>query len=155
MHTITREYTFAAAHRIEGHPKCGRIHGHNYRCEVLVTGPLDGSGMVIDFSLLDELIKPVFERLDHMYLYSSANINAECPYTRIALDRGDAVFVGQHSTAEIISRDIFHSVQAMLEFRTELKVIGVNLWETPKSCAIYRQAISMESEGYNTEVVTP
>ena len=40
---IFREFTFEAAHRLthvpEGH-KCARLHGHSYRVEIHVAGPV-------------------------------------------------------------------------------------------------------------------
>jgi len=65
-------FTFDAAHRLpkvpEGH-KCSRLHGHTFRVEVHVSGPVDESlGWVIDFGDLKKICKPVIEQLDHHYL---------------------------------------------------------------------------------------
>ena len=51
---IFREFTFEAAHRLthvpDGH-KCARLHGHSYRVEVRVTGPVgEQTGWVMDFA---------------------------------------------------------------------------------------------------------
>ncbi len=69
---IVREFTFEAAHRLpnvpDGHP-CGRLHGHSFRAEVSVIGPIDESmGWVVDFGEIDAAIAPVRARLDHHYL---------------------------------------------------------------------------------------
>jgi len=56
---------FAAAHRLPGHPKCGVVHGHNWKVEVWVHGDVDsGTGMVVDFGVIGELAR----RLDHKCL---------------------------------------------------------------------------------------
>jgi len=35
MHTIFKDFTFAAAHAIRGHTRgCQNLHGHNYRVRV-------------------------------------------------------------------------------------------------------------------------
>jgi len=65
-------FTFDAAHRLpnvpEGH-KCSRLHGHTFRVEVHVSGPVDEHrGWVIDFGDLKKICKPVIEQLDHHYL---------------------------------------------------------------------------------------
>jgi 6-pyruvoyltetrahydropterin/6-carboxytetrahydropterin synthase len=69
---IFKEFTFEAAHRlphvVAGH-KCGRLHGHSYRVEVHIGGPVDEhSGWVRDFADLSCAMRPVLERLDHYYL---------------------------------------------------------------------------------------
>ena len=63
---IVREYRFEAAHTLPWHPgKCSRIHGHSYRVEVAVRGPLDQRGVVMEFDELDHFVRPVIEELDH------------------------------------------------------------------------------------------
>lgn len=69
---IFREFTFEAAHRLphvpEGH-KCARLHGHSYRVEVHVAGPIgDVTGWVQDFGDLKAAFKPLEDQLDHHYL---------------------------------------------------------------------------------------
>ncbi len=71
-HRVFRELGFEAAHRLpyvpEGH-KCARLHGHSFRVEVHVGGPLDpGLGWVMDFADLKEAWQPVHDALDHRYL---------------------------------------------------------------------------------------
>ena len=61
--SITREYTWEMGHALFRHKgKCYRPHGHNYRMEVEVSGSVDEiTGMVVDFSDLDDVIKPHLE----------------------------------------------------------------------------------------------
>jgi len=61
-----------AAHRLpnvpEGH-KCARLHGHSFRIEVYIKGPLDDAqGWVMDFAELRRVFQSVFDQLDHHYL---------------------------------------------------------------------------------------
>jgi len=69
---IFREFTFDAAHRLEGLPeghKCARTHGHTYRLAVHVEGPLDPKlRWVFDFADLKRKTKAVIDRLDHHML---------------------------------------------------------------------------------------
>src|SRR5689334_12330168 len=70
--TISRAYTFEAAHRLpfvaDGH-KCGRMHGHSYSVTVAVTGTVHHrSGMVMDFADIDTIVKPLIAALDHCTL---------------------------------------------------------------------------------------
>jgi len=69
---IFRVFQVEAAHRLpnvpQGH-KCARLHGHSFRIEVHVTGPLDEQqGWVMDFADLRRTFQPVFDQLDHHYL---------------------------------------------------------------------------------------
>lgn len=69
---IFRQFTFEAAHRLpnvpDGH-KCARLHGHSYRVEVELTGPVDpGYGWVQCFGDLKAAFDPLIAQLDHSLL---------------------------------------------------------------------------------------
>jgi len=68
---IGRTYRFEAAHHLphlpEGH-RCRRMHGHGYRVDVVVRGPLDARGFVADFAEIDALLLPLIARIDHRVL---------------------------------------------------------------------------------------
>ena len=50
------------------HP-CARVHGHSFRVEVHVSGPLDPvQGWVQDFAEIERATEAVRARLDHRYL---------------------------------------------------------------------------------------
>jgi 6-pyruvoyltetrahydropterin/6-carboxytetrahydropterin synthase len=69
---IFKEFTFEAAHRLPNLPedhKCSRLHGHSFRVELHVSGPVDPQlGWIVDFAEIKRVFKPLFERLDHHYL---------------------------------------------------------------------------------------
>ncbi len=70
--TIFKKFHIEAAHRLphvpEGH-KCARLHGHTFRVEIHVTGPVgEQSGWVMDFARIKQAFQPLYERLDHHYL---------------------------------------------------------------------------------------
>ncbi|MEE1562483.1 MAG: 6-carboxytetrahydropterin synthase QueD, partial [Alphaproteobacteria bacterium] len=60
-----------AAHMLpevpEGH-KCRRLHGHSFRAEIHVTGPVDEKGWVMDFAEITQAWQPLHDVLDHHYL---------------------------------------------------------------------------------------
>lgn len=69
---IFKEFTFEAAHRLpnlpDGH-KCARLHGHSFRVELHVSGPVDETrGWIVDFGDLKAVFRPYREMLDHHYL---------------------------------------------------------------------------------------
>ena len=67
--SITKEYGWEMGHALWKHSgKCYSPHGHNYRMEVEVSGPVQESGMVLDFSDLDGWVKPLIEKyFDHSF----------------------------------------------------------------------------------------
>ncbi|APR99307.1 6-carboxytetrahydropterin synthase QueD [Pajaroellobacter abortibovis] len=69
---LVHEFRFEAAHRLPcvpaGH-KCARLHGHSFRIEVAVQGPVDeNTGWLIDFEQIHQAWEPLQEMLDHHYL---------------------------------------------------------------------------------------
>jgi len=69
---IFRVFQVEAAHYLpnvpEGH-KCRRMHGHSFRIEVHVSGPVDDDlGWVMDFADLKKIFQPTYDRLDHHLL---------------------------------------------------------------------------------------
>ena len=64
---VGREFHIDSSHVLPGHPKCGVMHGHTYRIEVLVEGP-DDAAMVLDFDELREVVDAFLEHLDHHHL---------------------------------------------------------------------------------------
>lgn len=79
--TVAKEYlTFSAAHfiTIAGH-QCERLHGHNYRVGVTVSGEVDReSGFVVDFGVIKQVVRPLIQAVDHRVLLPSRN--AEVSY---------------------------------------------------------------------------
>jgi len=52
------------AHFLPQHPKCGLLHGHTYKVELVIEGD-SRSGMVIDFADLKRAINEVLRHYDH------------------------------------------------------------------------------------------
>ena len=69
---ITQAFTFEAAHRLPKVPeshRCHRMHGHSYRVELVLEGPVDPeTGFVVDFFDVEAAFGPLLLRLDHYCL---------------------------------------------------------------------------------------
>jgi 6-pyruvoyltetrahydropterin/6-carboxytetrahydropterin synthase len=69
---LVHEFRFEAAHQLPKVPpghKCARLHGHSFRVELAVAGPVDeDSGWFIDFQRLFDAWKPLYDKLDHHFL---------------------------------------------------------------------------------------
>ena len=76
---IFKAFTLEAAHRLpnvpDGH-KCARLHGHSFRVELHVSGPLDPHmGWVMDFADVKRAFQPIYDQLDHHYLNDIAGLD--------------------------------------------------------------------------------
>lgn len=69
---IFKVFRIEAAHYLPHVPaghKCRRLHGHSFRIEIRVRGPVGReTGWVRDFGELSQAFAPLHERLDHRYL---------------------------------------------------------------------------------------
>ena len=73
---LTKEFTFEAAHSLEGYDgACREIHGHSYRLMVTIKGEPSTDaydpkqGMVMDFGLLKRIVnEQIVNRLDHAFI---------------------------------------------------------------------------------------
>ena len=69
---IFKQFTIEAAHRLPNLPenhKCRRLHGHSFRVEIHVSGPLtEKEGWIMDFADVTRAFNPIYEQLDHHYL---------------------------------------------------------------------------------------
>ena len=69
---IYKIISFEAAHLLPNLPvghKCRRLHGHSFRVEIHVSGPVRAQeGWVMDFAELAKTFQPLYDQLDHNYL---------------------------------------------------------------------------------------
>ena len=75
---ITQAFRFEAAHRLpyvkKTHP-CYRLHGHSYRVELQLEGPVDpATGFLADFFDIEAAFSPLLKQLDHYYLNEIAGL---------------------------------------------------------------------------------
>ncbi len=69
---LVKEFRFEAAHLLpkvpEGH-KCARLHGHSFKIDVAIAGPVDEkTGWFIDYDVVERAWRPLYDVLDHHYL---------------------------------------------------------------------------------------
>lgn len=69
---IFKTFTLESAHRLPNVPaehKCARVHGHSFRVEIHLRGPVDKHlGWVLDFADVKAAFQPLYDQLDHRYL---------------------------------------------------------------------------------------
>ena len=144
---ISKEIELDAGHRVPTHEgKCRSPHGHRYKVRVTCEGPIiedptrPDCGMLVDFSILKDLMMDfVHEPLDHgmiIWDHDTALLDAMTvpgQYWKI-------IPFPYIPTAENIARWIWEvlGLQVLDEFRDDLRVVEVAVWETPTSVAYYR-----------------
>ena len=106
--SVTRTFTFEAAHQLPWHTgACRELHGHGYRLEVTVAGPLNDDGIVVDFAEVGTVVeREVIATYDHRFLND----------------------ILDNPTAELIAHDTWKRLEA-----AGLAVSRVRLWETADS----------------------
>lgn len=125
---MTKRYTmkilldFAAAHLLRDYEGvCNRLHGHNWKVEVLVTTTkLNSVGMGVDFKVIKDATRELIGRLDHR------NLNDIPPFDKI------------NPTAENISEYLYSELSTVLN-TDGIKVSAVTLWETDRASVTYTE----------------
>ena len=114
---LTKEYRFEAAHRlpnVPGNHKCSRLHGHSYKVEVHIRGPVDpATGWLLDFGVIDDAWAELYARFDHQNLNDVPGL--------------------ENSTCENIAVYVFRALQPQIA-----PLSGVTVWETYDSKCLYR-----------------
>ncbi len=114
---LRRTFQFEAAHRLPHVPpghKCARLHGHSFRVEVVVEGPLDPHlGWVMDYADIKAAFAPIFRQLDHHYLNEIPGL--------------------ENPTSELLAKWIWERLQPGLPLLRELVVA-----ETCTARCVYR-----------------
>lgn len=60
---------FSAAHFLMRHPKCERIHGHNYKVIIEIeSNELNSQHMIVDFLDVRDLAREICQEMDHHIL---------------------------------------------------------------------------------------
>ena len=78
MIRVTKHIEIEMAHKLLNYEgKCKYLHGHTYKFDVTIGGYPDDIGMVIDFKLLKEVMKIVFDKYDHSCLLASTDEDIE------------------------------------------------------------------------------
>ena len=114
---VTKDHlVFSAAHFITFNGNiCERLHGHNWRTAVELTGPLDENRYVFDFIALRDAMQKIVNELDHHVLLPTQHrqirvqsdereVTATCEDRRWVFPREDCVLLPvENTTAEEIA----------------------------------------------------
>lgn len=123
MFEITVQAGFSSGHFLRDYyGKCENPHGHNYRVLVTLIGEqLEPNGLLLDFKLLKQVLKPTVEYLDHRM------INDLEPFTTL------------NPSAENLAKYFFDQTAIELQQMTQnrVRVKDCTIYETDTSSARY------------------
>ncbi|NOX88703.1 MAG: 6-carboxytetrahydropterin synthase QueD [Calditrichaeota bacterium] len=121
MYKLAIETMISASHFLSDYRgPCQRIHGHNWKIQVEITGDqLNKTGMVIDFKDLSDLTWSVVGKYDHQ------SLNELPPFDRM------------NPTAENMARYFFKEIDKILP--AGVKMRAIRLWETDKYMVEYTE----------------
>ena len=124
MFEVTVEAGFSSGHYLRNYRgKCENPHGHNYKVFVTLVGAeLDEAGMLLDFKLLKQVMRPTVEYLDHKMINDLEPFVAEI-----------------NPSAENLARYFYQQTSAQLKEMTagRVRVKDCTLYETDTSFARY------------------
>jgi 6-pyruvoyltetrahydropterin/6-carboxytetrahydropterin synthase len=123
MYEVTVEADFSSGHYLRNYQgKCENPHGHNYKVRVTLAGTeLDPAGMLLDFTLIKQLLRPLIDRIDHQML------NDLEPFTTL------------NPSAENLARYFHEQTNAQIAAMTggRVRVKECTIWETDSTTATY------------------
>lgn len=141
--SVTKEVEFDMGHRVPNHhSKCRNPHGHRYKVQARVRGPLvnqtgaSSEGMVIDFGdIKGALMSRIHDLYDHGFMRFKDDRELDA-FAKSAAENGwnfhDVDFI---PTAENLAKHFYELISEELLFETGLSVQYVDVYETPTSVA--------------------
>jgi 6-pyruvoyltetrahydropterin/6-carboxytetrahydropterin synthase len=121
MYSVTTEIRFTASHFLvlaNNHKE--DVHEHTWKLSATVeAGELDSFGLVVDFHLLQKILKRAVE-----------------PLSRVTCINELEAFQNQNPSSELLARYIYNGVALTLP--GTVRLVEIVLWETEDCRACYR-----------------
>ena len=138
---------FSASHFLKEHPKCSRLHGHNYYVSVEISDTLDNNYFVVDFMELKKKLKEIIKPLDHYILVPTEakeiqinetgdSVEIKTPEKRYVFPKEDVCFLPLPATTSELLAKYIHD---KLKIKYPNKKILVKLGESKGSIASYEE----------------
>ena len=134
---ITKEFVFDMAHALHEYDGlCKNIHGHTYKLQVTLRGPINTDenstklGMVIDFSELKQIVKaPIVDAFDHALVVNTRhNLKADVGQYQ---EEGKFIELPFQPTCENL---VAHFAEIILsKLPKHIELYSIRLYETPTS----------------------
>ena len=128
MFEVTVEAGFSSGHYLRNYRgKCENPHGHNYRVFVTLIGAeLDPTGLLLDFKLLKQVMRPTIDYLDHRMINDLEPFVADL-----------------NPSAENLARYFYEKTSTQLAEMTagRVRVKDCTVYETDTSFARYYESV--------------
>jgi 6-pyruvoyltetrahydropterin/6-carboxytetrahydropterin synthase len=125
MYEVATETDFSSGHYLRNYKgKCENPHGHNYKIRLTLAGEeLDEAGLLLDFKLLKQALRPIIDRLDHKML------NEVEPFDTL------------NPSAENIAKYFYGQISEQLAQTAQgrVRVKSCTIWETDFCSATYSE----------------
>jgi len=104
---------------------CSNVHGHTYKVEIYLSDKINSkTGMVADFSDLDDPVKQIINKMDHAMIVNANDIGL-INYLHV---KGYKFYlIDGDPTAELIGLHFLHKLK-----EKNLPVVRIVVWETSK-----------------------
>lgn len=133
MFYVLKQISFCYGHRLLNYQgKCAHPHGHNGLAELqFCSEELDSRGMVLDFDEIKQCAKTfIDEKFDHQMILCEKD-----PLVPILQKMNEPIYLmKENPTAENIAKHLFEYVK-----EKGFPIVSVKIWETPNSCAEYKE----------------
>lgn len=153
LQVVKDDLGFAAAHFITMRGKCERLHGHNYRVTVEVSGTLGPDSYVVDFGMIKKFAREIARSLDHRVLLASENdqliftthdehLHVQYGAKRYVFPVDEVVMLPiRNTTAELLATYFCEQLSEQLHAAGETTIQSVGVWvsEGPGQQALCRR----------------
>jgi len=137
---ITKEFKLPIGHRLSCHAgDCANFHGHNIRVVIgLKSRVLNKNGMIMDFSDLKKIVKPILDKFDHALLLNETDVEkfktleGEDYFSKIF----KIVSFPYDPTAENLSKYLFDEINSVIKEAFPILEF-VEIWENDSAAGSY------------------
>ncbi len=134
VHVKDQRMHFSASHFLRFCGNCEQLHGHNYTVDVIISGPLNEDGMVVDFSKVKEMTVEICKTLDHKVMLpansNTINVVNEEGFIEVIVGEKRYVFPEtdcvvlevEATTAELLARYIHGHIKFSSDYQVKVCV---------------------------------
>jgi len=146
---VTKLFSICAGHRLlEPYSKrCENLHGHNYVIELCLTGLIDKTGMVIDFSKIKDRFNYIIDAFDHSLIVNMKDTTLVDLAPTVSSRH---IILSDNPTAENMAQFFYSYLSKVISFNfNSIMLTSIKVWETPTS---YATCYGNESKDNNIKI---
>ena len=141
VHVKDQRMHFSASHFLRFCGDCEQLHGHNYTLDVIITGPLNEDGMVVDFGEVKDRVVKICKTLDHKVMLpgdsDTISVKTEEGFVEVHVGQKRYVFPQEDcivleieaTTAELLAKYIHGYIEFPKDYH--ISVLTSYAWPNP------------------------